>query len=167
MAWVFLEGVWSALNLLERRWRRRVRDPCVKRLKILNELGERELLKSERGMLHSLGGRTPLYTVQTITRQCTFSRAAWPKITRRSFWKIENPCQAKSNVYKKAIVWCLEPPIARFGSLILKVVIVPTHSTNPATGGFGYCFPCLSHLSSKFILLISPSLLNGFAPFNL
>ena len=69
-----------------------------------------------------------------------------------------------------AIVWCLEPPIARFGSLILKVVIVPTpsfHSTNQATDGFGYCFPRLSHFSSKFILLISPSLLNGFAPFNL
>ena len=41
------------------------------------------------------------------------------------------------------------------------------HSPNPATDGFGYCFPRLSHLSSKFILLISPSLFNEFAPFNL
>ena len=56
-----------------------------------------------------------------------------------------------------AIVWCLEPPIAQFGSPILKA----------ATDRFGYFFPCLSHLSSKFILLISPSLLNGYAPFNL
>ena len=28
----------------------------------------------------------------------------------------------------EAIVWCLEPPIARFGSLILKEAIVPTPS---------------------------------------
>ena len=62
-----------------------------------------------------------------------------------------------SEIAFPAIVWCLEPPIARFGSLILKA----------ATDGFGYCFPRLSHLSSKFILLISSSLLNGFAPFNL
>jgi len=52
---------------------------------------------------------------------------------------------AMRHAMKEAIVLCLEPPIAQFGSLILKVVTVPTpsfhfkFSTNPAIAdGFGY-----------------------------
>ena len=53
-------------------------------------------------------------------------------------------------VYIGAIVWCLEVIVQ---IRLLTDLAIVSHA--------------LVHLSSKFILLISPSLLNRFAPFNL
>ena len=58
-----------------------------------------------------------------------FAVGGVPMLRVQEYQEIETPVTLGTmfvQVFETAIVWCLEPPIARFGSLILKVVTVPT-----------------------------------------